>query len=455
MSHITLAQQGLAAVEARDWPTAITKLTTAIQSSQNPAWLIARSRALIGNSSFREALADAELAWHAALARNNFQAMVDAQYRRAVAHHRLGEYANADCCCIYAIRLLTGSTPHGLEKADPKLALLGEDGFWRGTLEDAKREADEGNNTSSSKNASMKGLLPEGPSEKTKQWRVVSVLRQQALIKMEKLPVDDAARKVTVNLSPEHRELAPVIPQPTLKAAAKTENPADIPVRFDDFQTDTTMTVTIFSKGVDKSKLQVDFLPKSVRLDAVINPNGIEREFSLDLYGEIDPSASKYNVTPSKVEVVLMKKTPGKWPRLKAVAPEQININPPITFLDKGKGKAIPETTETAKPSVSAKSSVPARPSFAEKSSAPAYPSSSRTGPKNWDNLEVDAEDDSSDVNGFFKMLYKDATPEARRAMMKSFTESGGTSLSTSWEDVKDKTVHPVPPEGVEAKKWD
>lgn len=38
--------------------------------------------------------------------------------------------------------------------------------------------------------------------------------------------------------------------------------------------------------------------------------------------------------------------------------------------------------------------------------------------------------------------------------MMKSFTESGGTSLSTDWDDVGKRTVEAVPPEGVEAKKW-
>jgi hypothetical protein len=38
--------------------------------------------------------------------------------------------------------------------------------------------------------------------------------------------------------------------------------------------------------------------------------------------------------------------------------------------------------------------------------------------------------------------------------MMKSFTESGGTSLSTDWNDVKARHVDAVPPEGLEAKKW-
>lgn len=57
-------------------------------------------------------------------------------------------------------------------------------------------------------------------------------------------------------------------------------------------------------------------------------------------------------------------------------------------------------------------------------------------------------------MNLFFKKLYKGATPEQQRAMMKSFTESNGTSLSTNWDDVKGKKVETVPPEGVEAKKW-
>lgn len=94
-------------------------------------------------------------------------------------------------------------------------------------------------------------------------------------------------------------------------------------------------------------------------------------------------------------------------------------------------------------------------PATQESSSKPAYPSSSRTGPKNWDTIGDDVDsDEEKDVNVFFKKLFKGATPEQQRAMMKSFTESNGTSLSTDWDDVKNRTVETVPPEGVEAKKW-
>lgn len=57
-------------------------------------------------------------------------------------------------------------------------------------------------------------------------------------------------------------------------------------------------------------------------------------------------------------------------------------------------------------------------------------------------------------MHGFFKKLYKDADPDTKRAMMKSYTESNGTALSTNWADVKKKPVETNPPEGVEAKSW-
>jgi suppressor of G2 allele of SKP1 len=38
--------------------------------------------------------------------------------------------------------------------------------------------------------------------------------------------------------------------------------------------------------------------------------------------------------------------------------------------------------------------------------------------------------------------------------MMKSFSESNGTALSTNWEEVKKAKVETNPPDGLEAKKW-
>ena len=38
--------------------------------------------------------------------------------------------------------------------------------------------------------------------------------------------------------------------------------------------------------------------------------------------------------------------------------------------------------------------------------------------------------------------------------MMKSYTESNGTALSTNWEEVSKGKVETSPPTGMEARKW-
>ena len=57
-------------------------------------------------------------------------------------------------------------------------------------------------------------------------------------------------------------------------------------------------------------------------------------------------------------------------------------------------------------------------------------------------------------VNEFFQKLYADADDDTRRAMLKSYQESGGTTLSTNWDEVRKAPVEVKPPEGSEWKKW-
>ncbi len=111
---------------------------------------------------------------------------------------------------------------------------------------------------------------------------------------------------------------------------------------------------------------------------------------------------------------------------------------------------------ETAPTSHVQPASVQGNEKGAASTTAPQYPSSSKSGPKDWDKLGEAEDDDEAnqDVNFFFKKLYAGATPEQQRAMMKSFTESNGTSLSTNWDDVKQGKVETIPPKGVEEKKW-
>merc|ERR1712098_763173 len=86
------------------------------------------------------------------------------------------------------------------------------------------------------------------------------------------------------------------------------------------------------------------------------------------------------------------------------------------------------------------------------------YPSSK--GKRDWNAIDKDCEKELSSeklegdesLNKLFKDIYGNASEETRRAMVKSFQTSGGTVLSTNWDDVgkadyegKDR---PEPPAG-------
>ncbi|KAL7791427.1 SGS domain-containing protein [Trichoderma ceciliae] len=455
MSYVTLAQQGLDAAEARNWDEAIGKLSTALQSSTNPAWLTARSKALVGLERFEAALDDADLAWHKAFERNKRELLASAQYRRGVAFFRLKQYANADYCYMHCMRLIKGGP--AVPKEDPGLQLVDEGGFWKMTAAEATAAAR--NEDIGKKEETLKNVMGQSSSGKSqlqlREWRMASAMRIQALAAMEKLPGDDPARRLTASLVPQVKGLAVHESDKREKeaaqakpAASKPAVPNDTPLRLQDFQSNTAMSVSIFSKGVSKEKLKVQFLETCVLLDPLVYPNGDEKEFRLDLWGEIDASKSKFTVTPNKVELSLAKKVAGKWPVLKADA----SSKPAAAAAAHPEAKTGSETKDAD----SVIDSIQSEPLEEAPAAKPSYPTSSRTGPKNWDKFgDDDNSEEEKDVNYFFKKLYKDASPEQQRAMMKSFTESNGTSLSTNWDEVKGKMVETVPPDGVEAKKWE
>ena len=79
---------------------------------------------------------------------------------------------------------------------------------------------------------------------------------------------------------------------------------------------------------------------------------------------------------------------------------------------------------------------------------------------KDWGKIEKEIEEEEEGNNSlekFFQNVYQNATDEQRRAMMKSFQTSGGTVLSTNWDEVKNKDYKGKdrlePPKGQEWKR--
>ncbi|KAK4055806.1 hypothetical protein OIO90_003059 [Microbotryomycetes sp. JL221] len=202
------------------------------------------------------------------------------------------------------------------------------------------------------------------------------------------------------------------------------------------YQTDTDVVLSVFIRNVNAQDLKVDLQPRSVSLSVKL-ATGSDVVFDLDpLSHEIDPKQSSHRVLQPKIELKLVKKEPGlKWNKVEGEGDDTVT-----------KIGSAPSTT----------------------SSAHAYPSSAKKR-TNWDQLvRDDAKEDElassgqkdpnsggdKALNELFQKLYADATDDQRRAMIKSYQESNGTSLSTNWDDVKKGKVETQPPESMVAKKW-
>ena len=182
--------------------------------------------------------------------------------------------------------------------------------------------------------------------------------------------------------------------------------------------------------------------------------NGATKRLVLrPLKGEIEPSASSFTIGKVKVEVKFAKRGLGRWTALVGDMPDSMRRMPfnPIVLID----------SYQLLFTVLASAPVPAS---APPQEAPARPKQR----KNWDTItssilasekEKSMNEDpnvggDSTVNSFFQQLYANADEDTRKAMMKSYVESNGTTLSTNWDEVKKGKVEGKAPEGSVMKKW-
>lgn len=239
--------------------------------------------------------------------------------------------------------------------------------------------------------------------------------------KMEKLAKSQAGAQNALAKEMSQAHIDP----PKAPAAAVQEHK----IKHDWYQTETSVVVEIRIKGCNKDTVKVDMAERELSVSTPVPGRQSEYSLNIDLAHEIQPDKSSFKVMGTKIEIKLMKKEGIRWNVLEG------EDSFPSSFIP---AAAAASTNETPKP--------------------PSFP-----GKKDWSKIEKDLEKELEDekpegeaaLNDLFAKIYRDGDDNLRRAMNKSFQESGGTVLSTNWDEIRKEKTDVKPPDGMEFKKWD
>lgn len=201
--------------------------------------------------------------------------------------------------------------------------------------------------------------------------------------------------------------------------------------RHDWFQTADSVTISLMGvKKASKDDVTVELNDRTLTATVKLK-TGSEYNVDLDLWDKC--TLNGFQVLTTKVDIKLMKARPGiRWLALEGSDDQS------------GPGHMMHTTKDTAD------------------AGPPTYPSSSKV-KKSWDKVENDVVEEikaekpegEAALQNLFQTLYKDASDETKRAMNKSFQESGGTVLSTNWDEIGSKKTEIQAPDGMVPKSYD
>jgi tetratricopeptide (TPR) repeat protein len=223
--------------------------------------------------------------------------------------------------------------------------------------------------------------------------------------------------------------------------------------KYQYYQNDSTMTVVLLEPNVQASDLKVDYSEQQIHVQ--LRKLGCDLHIIHgELFDAIVPDKCKVSFRADKVLIKLHKKNVNyEWQTL---------LSGIKTKNSKGNATEGKSASNTATSTDAIMTDAPIVSSGKPSSTSSAIPKPYAS-QKNWDQIEkeLDAEQEppvgDEAMNRLFQQIYANANEDTRRAMIKSYQTSGGTVLSTNWEEVagKDYEKERIAPEGQEWKTWE
>lgn len=268
-------------------------------------------------------------------------------------------------------------------------------------------------------------LSLDGENNQIKEW----IRKCEAEINLKDSSNDNDQIKVGLSSIEKQKEDPPTMKQET---SPSQQQQTAKKINHDWYQTETHVVITVLVKNLKKESVSIGFNVKSLSVTAKL-PNGNDYSLELDLAHEINPSESSYKVLLTKIEIKMKKVEGIRWSSLETDNESQFANT-------KTKSEKSSVTDDIHK-----------------------YPSSNHSYNQDWDKLakQIQEEEKNENLEGdaalnkLFQQIYSDGSDEVKRAMNKSFQESGGTVLSTNWGDVRKETVEVKPPDCMEYKKYE